>query len=192
MKLLLHICCAPCSIYPLEQLRAAQHAVTGFFYAHNIHPYTEYQRRRQALENYAPTVDLKVIYQKSYDLEEFLRQMVFRESRRCAICYHARLLATAQIARRGLFDAFSSTLLYSTFQQHDTLRELGEAVSREVGIPFYYQDFRRGWQEGVTASRRLGMYRQPYCGCIYSEKDRFYRPARSSPPLQDVPECSAT
>lgn len=173
MKILLHICCAPCSITTVRDLRAEGLSVMGFFYRHNIHPYTEMQRRQAALEAYAPTIDLRVIYQEGYDLEGFLRRTVFREAVRCRICYHDRLRATARVARRGKFDAFTSTLLYSRHQQHEAIREIGEAAGREAGVAFLYRDFRPGWKEGIEASKRLGMYRQQYCGCIYSEKERY-------------------
>ena len=80
------------------------------------------------------------------------------------------------MARRGKFDCFSTTLLYSKFQKHDTIHAIGEAVAKEVGVPFHYQDFRPGWREGIEASRAMGMYRQS-CGCIYSEKERYLGPA---------------
>jgi len=82
---------------------------------------------------------------------------------------------TAEQAKKENFDAFTSTLLYSRYQKHDLIKEIGETLSRQLGIPFYYQDFRSGWNEGIKISRELGMYRQPYCGCIYSEKERFYK-----------------
>ncbi len=173
VKLLLHICCAPCAIYPLKTLSAEGHDVMGFFYRHNIHPYRECLRREETLRSYAESLDLKVIYQSDYDLEGFIRQVVFRESDRCRFCYHERLMTTARLARKGRFDGFSSTLLYSKFQRHDLIRSTGEAVAKTVGIPFYYADFRPGWKEGVEASRHLGLYRQSYCGCIYSEKERY-------------------
>ncbi|MGD9247640.1 MAG: epoxyqueuosine reductase QueH, partial [Desulfobacteraceae bacterium] len=75
---------------------------------------------------------------------------------------------------RGKFDAFSTTLLYSKFQQHETIRSIGHAVGQDVGISFLYQDFRVGWKEGVERSKQLKMYRQSYCGCIYSEKERYF------------------
>ena len=87
-----------------------------------------------------------------------------------------RLTRAAQIARRGRFDAFTTTLLYSRFQKHDLIRSIAEGVAAQQGIPFYYRDFREGWSEGVRISKEIGMYRQAYCGCIYSEKERFYRP----------------
>ena len=173
MKLLLHICCAPCSIYPLRMLRGDRFNVMGYFYRSNIHPYTECLKRQETLESYGREIDLKLIIAPEYDLEGFLRNMVFRESNRCALCYHDRLRSTALIAKRGEFDCFSTTLLYSKFQKHDAIRSIGEAVGKEVGLPFHYQDFRLGWKEGVQTSKQLGMYRQPYCGCIYSEKERY-------------------
>ncbi len=175
MKLLLHICCAPCSIYPVKVLRDEGMQVMGFFYRHNIHPYTECLRRQHTLEAYAEQVGLEVIYQKGYDLEGFVRNVAFRENQRCQICYHERLKTTALMAKRGHFDYFSTTLLYSKFQKHDDIRSTAEAISKSVGVPFYYADLRTGWKEGVDTSKRLGMYRQPYCGCIYSEKERYYK-----------------
>lgn len=175
MKVLLHICCAPCAIYPLKVLQSEGFGVLGFFYRQNIHPYQECLRRQETLERYAEKTNLKVIYQDGYDIEEFIRNVAFRESRRCDACYHDRLTATAHLARRGRFDCFSSTLLYSKFQQHDKIKSIGESVAESTGIPFYYYDFRQGWQEGIEASKRLEMYRQQYCGCIYSEKERFFK-----------------
>jgi predicted adenine nucleotide alpha hydrolase (AANH) superfamily ATPase len=175
MKILLHICCAPCSIYPARILRDEGFDIMGFFYRYNIHPYTECIKRQ---ETYAGSIDLSVIYQKGYDLEGFIRNVAFRESNRCSFCYHERLRTTALMAIRGKFDCFSTTLLYSKFQKHDEIKSIGEAVGNSEGIPFYYNDFRTGWKEGVETSKRLKMYRQQYCGCIYSEKERYYKDKR--------------
>ncbi len=172
MKILLHCCCGPCTIYPLETLRAAGHQVHGYYYNH-IHPYTEWQQRRETLADYAEEAVLPMIYDEQYRLVEFLRQNVYRESRRCLFCYHDRLEHTAKIARRGKFDAFTSTLLYSKFQQHEQIRKIGESVGKTVGVPLFYEDFRSGWKEGIEASKERGMYRQQYCGCIYSEGERY-------------------
>jgi len=172
MKMLLHICCGPCSIFPVSALRAEGVALTGFFYRHNIHPYSECLRRQETLQTYAGQIGLDVVYQDGYDLEGFIRKVVFREDQRCLICYQERLGATANLAKQGGFDGYSTTLLYSRYQNHDIIREMGESIGRTVGIPFHYRDFRTGWQKGIAESRRLGMYRQKYCGCIYSEKER--------------------
>ena len=120
-------------------------------------------------------MDVKVIYQEGYDLEGFIQNVAFRESERCQYCYHDRLRSTALVAKRGKFDYYSSTLLYSKKQQHDLIRSMGESIGKSVGVPFLYQDFRAGWKEGIDCSKEMGLYRQQYCGCIYSEKERYYR-----------------
>ena len=173
MKVLLHICCAPCSIYPVKVLQDEGMDIMGFFYRHNIHPYTECLKREQTLKDYARDISLKVIYQKGYDLEKFIQSIVFREVDRCSFCYHDRLYAAAKIAKKGKFDGFTSTLLYSKFQKHDLIRATGEAIGKKEGLKFIYRDFRKGWKQGIEESRRIGMYRQQYCGCIYSEKERY-------------------
>ena len=175
MKVLLHICCAPCCIVPIETLKSEGMDVMGFFYRHNIHPYTECLRRQETLQSYADQINLRMICQEGYDLEGFIQNVVYREAERCSYCYHDRLRTTALVAKRGKFDYFTSTLLYSKFQKHDTIRSIGESVGRSVGIPFLYKDFRSGWKEGIKISKDLKLYRQQYCGCIYSEKERYYR-----------------
>jgi len=153
--------------------------VMGFFYRHNIHPYSECLRRQETLEGYARQIDLRLIIQEGYDLEGFIQNVVYREKDRCTYCYHDRLRTTALMAKRGKFDYFSSTLLYSKFQKHDMLKSIGESIGKSIGVPFFYEDFRSGWKEGIDTSKNLGMYRQQYCGCIYSEKERYYRKSES-------------
>ncbi len=177
MKILLHICCAPCSIYPLKVLKQMDMQVMGFFYRHNIHPFQECMKRENTLKQYADSIGLKVIYQKDYQIEKFLQSVVFREKDRCRYCYYDRLNAAALVAKKGKFKAFSTTLLYSKFQNHERIRQIGEAVAKKYSLEFVYHDFREGWKYGIEESRRLGMYRQQYCGCIYSEKDRYFRQA---------------
>lgn len=173
MKLLLHICCGPCAVYPVGILRESGAEVHGLYFNPNIHPYQEFVRRRETLEKWAKETDLPVIFSDNYDLEGFLRETVFRETQRCRFCYLLRLGEAAHIARRGKFDAFSTTLLYSKFQKHDLIAEIGREMARRQGIDFFYRDFREGWKEGIRLSKEYGMYRQQYCGCIYSERDRF-------------------
>ncbi len=175
MKILLHICCAPCGIYPIKRLRCEGFSLMGFFYRHNIHPFQECKRRQDTLFSYAQTIDLKVIYQADYDIEGFLQNVSFREAQRCHYCYHDRLKSTALMAKRGKFDCFSTSLLYSKFQQHDLIASIGQSIGQQVGIPFHYEDYRVGWKEGVETSKQLNLYRQQYCGCIYSEKKRYYK-----------------
>ena len=117
--------------------------------------------------------DFQVEYERQYGLRDYLRQVVFHEENRCRYCYAMRLRPTAERAMAIGADAFSSTLLYSRYQNHSLLRQQGEALAMELGIPFYYDDFRGGWQEGIDRSIEMGLYRQPYCGCIYSEQERY-------------------
>lgn len=177
MNILLHICCGPCTVYPLRVLREEGHAVQGWFFNPNIHPYQEFRRRLEALEKFSAARDLPVEYEREYGLREFLRQVVFHEEQRCLKCYELRLTRVARRAREVGADAFTSTLLYSRYQNHAALKSLGERLAVEYGVPFHYRDFREGWQEGIETSVALGLYRQPYCGCIYSEEER-YDPAR--------------
>lgn len=178
MKILLHTCCGPCAIYPVDTLRQMDMDVMGFFYRHNIHPFTECKKREDTLRSYAQSIDLKMIWQSGYELEKFIRNVVYREKDRCRICYFERLNATARVAKKGKFDAFSTTLLYSRFQNHDQLKTLGESVGKKHGVRFFYHDFREGWKQGIETSKSLDMYRQQYCGCIYSEKERYYQSGR--------------
>jgi epoxyqueuosine reductase len=181
MNILLHTCCAPCSIFPIQFLKKEHMDVTGYFFKSNIHPYTECMKRLETLENYAKTIQLKLIIEEEYNLENFIQAVVFRESDRCSICYHARMKATAVLAKKEKFDCFSTTLLYSKFQNHELIKIIGENIGESVGIDFFYHDFREGWKQGVEESKRMGMYRQQYCGCIYSERDRFYKPKKTTP-----------
>jgi hypothetical protein len=147
--------------------------VSGFFYNPNIHPYQEYVLRRDAVVRMAELEAMPLIMHDDYDLEGFLATVAAAPEQRCTYCYASRLRATARAAAEGGFDAFTAALLYSRYQRHDEIRELGEQIGREFGVSFHYQDFRPGWQEGIRISKELGLYRQQYCGCIFSEKERY-------------------
>lgn len=172
-RLLLHVCCGPCLVYPIETIRAEGLYVHGFFYNPNVHPYTEFKKRLECLEGFAHMERMRLTSEVGYDLEEFMRNVVSHEDDRCAVCYEMRLRKTAQAAKDAGYDFFSSTLLYSKYQKHELIVQVANVVANEVGIPFFYRDFRIGWKEGQDRSRDLGMYRQSYCGCIYSEKERY-------------------
>ncbi len=173
MKVLLHVCCGPCAIYPLSVLRGQGMEVRGLWFNPNVQPFTEWRRRLDTLEEWAADEDLPLIVMDDYDVVAWLRRMAWREAERCRICYHQRLERAAQVARHGGFDAFTSTLLYSRRQDHDSVLDIGRAVAKDKGVDFLGTDFREGWSEGIEVSRQRGMYRQPYCGCIYSEQERF-------------------
>ena len=178
MRLLLHTCCGPCSVYSVKQLRETGYDVTGYFFNPNIHPYREFKHRLETLHEYAAQVKLELITDSSYGLEEFLLRALAAEKDRCRPCYEQRLRQTARYARKNAFSCFSTTLLVSPYQKHELIKEVASIIAEEEGIPFEYIDFRVGWQEGVTVSKEMGLYRQPYCGCIFSEKERYYKAGR--------------
>ncbi len=172
-KLLVHACCAPCLVAPYKHLSAKDFDIHVFWYNHNIHPYTEYKKRLEALQIFTETNGIPLIMKDEYNLEEFLRNSVYREGDRCRSCYYERLKYAAIIARKGKFDYFTTTLLYSKFQKHELIKDIGNALAKEYGVEFYYEDFREYWKEGIALSKEMEMYRQQYCGCIYSEKERY-------------------
>lgn len=173
MKLLTHVCCAPCYIAPFKHMQSQNIEQVAFWFNPNIHPVTEFYKRMNELQKMQNKYSLKVIYDKTYSPEEFLQNCAYRESSRCAYCYYLRLDKTAQIAKRGKFDYFTTTLLYSKFQKHDLIIEVAESVAKKRGVKFYYKDFREYWKEGIELSKAEEMYRQQYCGCIFSERDRY-------------------
>ncbi len=173
MKIFLHVCCGPCAAYPVKVLQEEGHKAQGYYFNPNIHPYREFKRRMAALGELSDIMSFKVDYQREYGLRDYLRQVVFHEDSRCPICYDMRLRSTVIKAMEAGADAFSTTLLYSRYQKHSVIKEQGEALAVEYGIPFYYSDFREGWQEGIDMAIEMDLYRQPYCGCIYSEQERY-------------------
>ena len=172
-KLLLHCCCGPCSVYPVDTLRDDGFSVTGFFYNPNIHPFKEFRRRLKTAEEYSNLTGLKLISDKNYGLVKFLRAVVNRENERCLYCYQERLERTVQKASQGGFNTFSTTLLYSKYQNHSKIKQICTELSKQYSVDFHYDDYRLGWQKGIDKSIDLKLYRQPYCGCIYSEQERY-------------------
>jgi predicted adenine nucleotide alpha hydrolase (AANH) superfamily ATPase len=174
-SILLHICCGPCSTYTIKRLREQGFQVTGFWYNPNIHPFTEHEKRRASFEKYIESVGLPFLRDDGYEMPQFLRLVAGNEGRgrRCRFCYEMRLTRTAKVAVREGFDAISTTLLISPHQDQALLREIGETVGREYGVEFYFENFRRGWSERGHLTHEHGLYRQQYCGCIYSEWERY-------------------
>jgi len=173
MKLLFHICCAPCSVMAIQVLRSKGIDVTGYWYNPNIHPYTEYQNRFNALKSYSESIQLPLIVNDVYGLRMFTKMALEDLDNRCLGCYDMRLRETAIAAKAGGYDAFSTTLLISPYQKHESLKATGELIAKEVGIPFHYEDFRPYFREGQTIARTLPLYMQKYCGCIFSEEERY-------------------
>jgi hypothetical protein len=175
-------------MYPYIVANKKFETVVGYFYNPNIHPYSEYLKREESLRKFTAKVfseskgaaELKVIYEKKYEMEEFIRNVAFREENRCYYCLSKRLEKTASLAKSSKFTHFSTTLLYSKHQKHDYIKEVGGSLEKKYGVNFYYEDFREGYKYGVKLSYEYGLYRQNYCGCIYSEKERFYKQNKQS------------
>lgn len=185
MKLLLHCCCGPCSVMPLQILRAdADIEVCTFFYNPNIHPYTEYKKRRNAFREYMEMERVSFAIWDDYNMEEFLANVSANPAARCVHCYRSRLLKTAEFAAERGFDAISTSLLVSPYQKHELIKYEGEQAAAAFGLKFYYQDFRPYFRQGQEIARAKGLYMQGYCGCIYSEKDRYFKP-KAQPLVMD-------
>jgi predicted adenine nucleotide alpha hydrolase (AANH) superfamily ATPase len=180
MKVLLHICCAPCTIYPLRVLRAQGHEVSGFFFNPNIHPFTEFRRRLDTVSVYSTVAHLPVTVDDTYDVESFLNRVLPLGKDRCLACYRVRMERTFTEACERKAEAVTTTLLYSKYQRHEEIISIGNELSATYGVPFLYIDFRSGWKEGQEESRYLGLYRQQYCGCIVSEQERFAKTRRAT------------
>lgn len=169
MEVLLHICCGICALESVDALRAEGFGVSGAWVNPNIQPLAERERRRAALETVARELKLPLVRLDSPPYEPPTEGLT---AERCAYCYRLRLLPTARRAA-ALGAAFSTTLLYSKHQRHELVREIVEAVSRETGAPFVYRDWRFRFNQGQSRARRLGIYRQRYCGCSASLSDRL-------------------
>jgi len=173
MKILLHFCCGPCALVPARELLAEGHEIAGAFVNPNIHPYREFELRREAAGQAAEALVVEMVHEDGYGLTEFLRAVVGREDERCPLCYAMRLARVAELAAELGFDGFSTSMLVSTQQDHDAIRQAGEAAAEKHGVEFVARDFRPGVMDGVRESKEIGLYRQQYCGCIYSEWERY-------------------
>jgi predicted adenine nucleotide alpha hydrolase (AANH) superfamily ATPase len=173
MRILLHVCCANCAVYPHGILSEDGHQVFGYWYNPNIHPYAEYRRRLDAVKSLEQKKSFPVFYHDSYDLEKFLKAAIQDVENRCAFCYKIRLIRPATFAKEQNFDGFTTTLLISPYQRHELVKEIGEKIGADLGIRFFYKDFRPGFHQSKNEAGGLELYSQKYCGCIFSEKERY-------------------
>ena len=173
MNPLLHVCCAPCANQPIEVLRTDGFEVTAFWYNPNIHPFTEYRSRRNCVREYAAEIALPLIERNDYGLRPFVREVAPDIAGRCVKCYEMRLFVTARQAAEGGFDSFTSSLFISPYPNHELMREVAERAAHEYGVAFLYRDFRPYFRDGQTFARELGFYIQKYCGCVFSEEERY-------------------
>ncbi len=175
-SILVHCCCGPCSLYTVKEIKGAGLSPTGLFFNPNIHPFREFERRVEAMEEVAASFDMPMVWhQRGYDLNGWLSAVgqELEPPRRCLHCYRLRLEETVRRAGALGIRRFTTTLLYSRYQQHEAIVEICRELALAWGLEFFYRDFRLGWQEGIQRAKEMGIYRQPYCGCIFSERERY-------------------
>ena len=170
-RVLIHSCCAHCAAYTIEHWRKEGYEVSALWYNPNIHPYTEHQKRLEAMQTLAEEMDVPLINAGGYDVVEYFRGVVGNEAERCGHCFRLRLSRTAATAKEMGFDAFTTTLLISPHQKHDLLKEIGEELGGE--IEFLYADLRKRYSDSRHITKPMDLHRQQYCGCIYSEWERY-------------------
>ncbi|MFH0846434.1 MAG: epoxyqueuosine reductase QueH [Chloroflexota bacterium] len=177
-RLLIHLCCAHCAAYTVTHFRSEGYGVTGLWYNPNIHPFLEHEARRKAVVTLAEKMELPLITLPGYEMPEFLKRIAGNWEERCQHCFKMRLDKTAETARAEGFDAFTTTLLISPQQKHELIKITGELIAGEKGVSFLYADLRKRYSESRHLTKPLDLYRQSYCGCIFSEWERF-RPKTS-------------
>ena len=175
MNTLLHICCAPCANQCIEVLQGDGFGVTGLWYNPNIHPFTEYRARRNTVREYLESIQVGLIEKNDYALRPFVRAVADDIANRCGKCYEIRLFEAARQASEGGFDSFTSSLFISPYQNHELMRQTAERAASEYGVEFLYRDFRPYFRAGQDKARELGMYMQKYCGCVFSEEERYLK-----------------
>ncbi|HEY9059939.1 MAG TPA: epoxyqueuosine reductase QueH [Pseudobacteroides sp.] len=178
MKLLLHMCCAPCSVYPISVIKDENIGFEGIFYNPNIHPIEEFNLRKENVGILSKVIDFPVAYFDEFMQQDWASYKGDGEER-CFFCYSMRLHKVAEYAADKGFDSFTTSLLVSPYQKHELIKELGEKAAQKYGIDFYYRDFRPGFRQGQQQAKEMGLYRQKFCGCIISYEEaqsRIKRP----------------
>ena len=173
-RILLHACCGPCALMPLSVLKDEGWEVTLFWFNPNIHPAAEWLKRRDALREVATKFDVPLVEEGApVDPMEWVLALKGSTAfgTRCPLCYRPRMARTAELAAEQGFDAFTSTLLYSKYQNHESIIAEAEQNAARFGASFLYRDFRPLWWDGIALSKELGIYRQKWCGCILSMKE---------------------
>ena len=177
-KLLMHFCCGPCGVGCMEKLREVGQEFTGLWYNPNMHPFTEYRARREALRELSTLEGFHILWRDEYGLRPFVKAVAEDIEHRCAYCYKVRMEGAAQAAKENGFDAFTTTLLVSPYQNHEGIVSAAEAAADKFGVKFMYFDFRPYFREGQAKAREIGLYMQKFCGCIFSEEERYSKAFR--------------
>ncbi len=178
MKLLLHCCCAPCANRCIDSLQQQGYDLTCYWYNPNIHPFTEFRARRNTLRAYLEEINIPLLEEPGYGLRPFLREVGSDFEGRCETCYRLRLFQTAKTAAEQGFPAFTTTLLISPYQNRELLLKVGGQAAEEYGVEFLPCDFRPLFRAGQDFAREHGFYMQKYCGCIFSEEERYIKPKK--------------
>lgn len=174
-KLLLHCCCGPCAMYPISFLQENNVEMDMFWFNPNIHPEFEWNRRLENLEKVASHYNLDLI-KLGNCREDYWLSKEYESSfkSRCQMCYDMRLDEIAKYSSENGYDSFTTTLLVSPYQQHDEIARIAKLKAEKYNTSFSYYDFREGFREGQNMARDIGLYRQKYCGCIFSlEESKF-------------------
>ena len=179
-RLFLHSCCAPCSSYVLEYL-SDWFSITDFFYNPNIYPEEEYRKREQELQRLITEMHLKNPVQflaGEYHPEEFFLAVKGMEDlpeggQRCHVCYELRMREAARLAAEGNYDYFTTTLSISPLKNAVWINEIGEALEKEYGVRHLPSDFKKrgGYQRSIVLSKEYDLYRQNFCGCVFSKRE---------------------
>ena len=172
-SILIHGCCAHCTAYTAEHWKAQGYDVTVFWYNPNIHPSQEHEQRLEAMKMYTRNAGLPLIVTEGYEMPVYFRQVAGHEAKRCGYCFRLRLSRTAEAAKERGFSGFTTSLLISPHQDHALIKETGEMVAQETGVPFLYADLRKCYSDSRHITKPMELYRQQYCGCVYSEWERY-------------------
>jgi len=177
MKILIHTCCGPCAVLFTKHFAAQNpdYEPHLLWFNPNIHPLTEYRNRQQAAHAFAQAAELPIIGADSdYGLRHFLQHVhTLDKGARCEYCYHSRLAFAAEQAVAAGLAAFTTTLLASPYQNFELIQRIGGDLARQHGLTFISPDFRANYRNGLAHAREMGLYMQKYCGCIFSEEERY-------------------
>lgn len=172
-SLLLHVCCAHCAAYCVKHWRGTGYDVTLFWYNPNIHPWQEHQSRLEAAQTLAANLEAPLSIWPEYEAPAYFRAVWEGQGPRCRQCFRLRLGRTSGFARERGFTAFTSTLAISPQQKQELLVEEGGKAEASSGVLFLYEDLRKRYSDSRHITKPMGIYRQRYCGCMYSEWETF-------------------
>jgi len=172
-SVLVHCCCAHCAAYTVDHWQQQGYEVNALWYNPNIHPFMEHQHRMEGMKSLAKEANVPLLVTDGYDMVEYFRRVVGHEAQRCQYCFELRLSKTTDTARQKGFSAFTTTLLISPHQKHELLREIGNKLAEEKGVEFLYADLRKHYSDSRHLTKPFNLYRQQYCGCVYSELERY-------------------